>query len=341
MEIKMNEIIKKYPDMCLEALEITNSLTIPDYQFDKIIVSGMGGSAISGDLLKDSLRYEIKVPIEVCREYHIPEYADEKTVVFCVSYSGNTEETLSQFVDCIEKKCKIIGITSDGKLKEWCDKFNLPCVIIPNGYQPRSALPYLFVSILVCLKKLGLINKEKEINETIETLRKIKTGKIKRIALSLKKSIPVIYGSDEFASVAKRIKTQFNENSKNPAKYDVLPELDHNEIVGYEKNKLNKNSVIILLRDKDEPKETKIRIDITKKNMRNKVKKIIELWSEGKSKIAKMMSLIFIGDYLSYELAVLNRVDPTETKSIVSIKKELKKRLDLVNKLEKNINSLI
>jgi len=337
----MNEIIKKYPDMCLEALEITNSLTIPDYQFDKIIVSGMGGSAISGDLLKDSLRYEIKVPIEVCREYHIPEYADEKTVVFCVSYSGNTEETLSQFVDCIEKKCKIIGITSDGKLKEWCDKFNLPCVIIPNGYQPRSALPYLFVSILVCLKKLGLINKEKEINETIETLRKIKTGKIKRIALSLKKSIPVIYGSDEFASVAKRIKTQFNENSKNPAKYDVLPELDHNEIVGYEKNKLNKNSVIILLRDKDEPKETKIRIDITKKNMRNKVKKIIELWSEGKSKIAKMMSLIFIGDYLSYELAVLNRVDPTETKSIVSIKKELKKRLDLVNKLEKNINSLI
>jgi len=336
--MEMKEIIKKYPDMCLEALEISKSLIIPDYQFNKIIVSGMGGSAISGDLLKDLLRNEIKIPIDVCREYHVPGYVDENTLVFCISYSGDTEETLSQFIDCVEKKCKIIGITSNGKLKEWCERLNLPCVIVPKGYQPRSALPYLFVSILVCLQKLGLIDKEKEIKETIEILRNIKTGKI---AQYLKNSIPIIYGSDEFASVAKRMKTQFNENSKNPAKYDVFPELDHNEIVGYEMDKLNKNSVIIILRDKNEPVESKARIEITKKILKNKVRKIIELWSEGRSKLAKMMSLIFVGDYLSYELAVLNKVDPIETKSIVLLKKELKKRLDLVNKLEKRINSLI
>ena len=336
--MEMNEIIKKYPEMCLEALEIAKSLTLPDYQFDKIIVSGMGGSAISGDLLKDLLRNEIKIPIDVCREYHAPKYVDENTLVFCISYSGDTEETLSQFVDCVEKKCKIIGITSNGKLKEWCEKLNLPCVIVPKGYQPRSALPYLFVSILMCLQKLGLTNKEKEIKETIEILRNIKTGKV---AQYLKNSIPIIYGSDEFASVAKRMKTQFNENSKNPAKYDVFPELNHNEIVGYEMDKLNKNSVIILLRDKNEPVESKARIEITKKLLKNKVRKIIELWSEGRSKLARMMSLIFIGDYLSCELAVLNKVDPIETKSIVLLKEELKKRLNLVNKLEKRINSLI
>jgi glucose/mannose-6-phosphate isomerase len=338
--MEMNEIIKKYPEMCLEAIKIAKSLTLPDYRFDKIIVSGMGASAISGDLLNDLLRYEIKIPIEICRDYHIPLYANENTLVFCISYSGNTEETLSQFVDCIEKKCKIIGITSGGKLKEWCERFNLPCIIVPEVYQPRSALPYLFISTLVYLQKMGLIDKEKEIDETIETLRDIETRKIKRIALSLKNCMPIIYASNEFTSVAKRIKTQFNENSKVLAKYDVFPELDHNEIVGYEKNKLNKNSVIILLRDKDESIEIKTRIEITKKIMKNKVKKIIELWSEGKSKLAKMMSLIFIGDYLSYELAILNKVNPFETKSIALLKKELKKRLNLVNKLEKKINSL-
>ena len=335
--MEMNEIIKKYPEMCLEAIKITKNLSFPDYKFDKIIVSGMGASAISGDLLKDLLVDEIKIPIEVCRGYHIPAYVNENTLIFCISYSGNTEETLSQFVDCIEKKCKIIGITSGGKLKEWCERFNLPCIIVPGGYQPRSALPYLFFSILVCLQKIGLIDKEKEINETIEILRNIETRKIKRIAVSLKNCMPIIYASNDFASVARRVKTQFNENSKIPAKYDLFPELDHNEIVGYEKNKLNKNSVIILLRDKDEPIEIKTRIETTKKIMKNKVKKIIEFGSEGKSKLAKMMSLIFIGDYLSYELAILNKVDPFETKSLVFLKKRLKERLNLVNKLEKRL----
>jgi glucose/mannose-6-phosphate isomerase len=334
---KMIETIKKYPKMCLEALKITESLTLPDYRFNNIIVSGMGGSAIAGDLLKDLLRDEIKIPIEVCREYHIPAYVNENTLVFCISYSGNTEETLSQFVDCIERNCKIIGITSDGKLKEWCEKLQFPCVVIPTGLQPRSSLPYLFFSLLLCLQKFGLINQEKEMNETIEVLENINIKNIKKMALSLKDSIPVIYGSDIFASVAKRIKTQFNENSKNPAKYDVFPELDHNELVGYENNELNKNSVIIFLRDKDEPNRTKTRIEVTRGMIENKVKKIIELWSRGKSKLAKMMSLLFLGDVLSYELAVLNKVDPETTESIVILKNELKKKLNLVEKLEKKL----
>jgi glucose/mannose-6-phosphate isomerase len=335
----MIETVKNFPEMCEDAVDITEKVTLPHYKFNKIIVCGMGGSAIGGDLLKDLLRDELLIRIEVSRQYHLPRHADENSLVFCVTYSGNTEETLSQFVDAIEKKCKIIGITSDGKLKEWCERFNLPCILIPRGYQPRVALPYLFFPMMVCLNKFGLINLKKDIDEGIQVLKKIKTEGIKEIALYLKDSIPVIYGFNEFTAVAKRMKTQFNENSKVPAYCDAFPELNHNEIVGFQDEKLNKNSSIIFLRDKEEPEEIRTRIEVSKKLIMNRVRKTNELWATGKSKLSKMMSLIFLGDVLSYELAVLNGVDPAQTEYISILKKELKERLNLVKKLENKLTT--
>jgi glucose/mannose-6-phosphate isomerase len=331
----MIEIIKKYPEMCADAVKIAEKTDIPDYKFDKIIICGVGGSAICGDLLRDLLKNRVSIPIDVCRDYHLPAYVDGDTLIFCVSYSGNTEETLSQFVDCVKRKSKIIGITSGGKLEEWCKKFSLPYVLIPSGYQPRSALPYLLFSMIVCLQKLGVVNLQKEIDETIELLKRMKTDPVKKLASSLKDSTIVVYSSDEFSGVAKRLKTQINENSKMPAKYDVFPELNHNEIVGYQNERLNKNSFVLILRDKDEPEEIKARIEITKDLIKDKVKGIEEIWVEGKSKLAKMMSLVFLGDVLSYELAVLNDVDPIEVENILVLKKKLKERLNLVEKLEK------
>jgi len=333
----MIETIKKYSEMCLEAVKIAKKVDIPDYKFNKILVCGVGGSAICGDLLRDLLKNRVPIPIDVCRDYHLPAYVDKDTLTFCISYSGNTEETLSQFVDCVKRKTKIIGITSGGKLEEWCKKFDLPYVLIPSGYQPRSALSYLFFSILVCLQKLGVVNLQKEIVETIELLKRIKTDSVKKLASSMKDSEIIVYSSDEFSGVAKRIKTQINENSKTPAKYDVFPELDHNEIVGYQNERLNKNSFVLILRGKDEPEEIKARIDITKDLIKGKVKAMEDVWAEGKSKLAKIMSLIFLGDVLSYELAVLNDVNPIEVESIVILKKKLKERLDLVKKLEKDL----
>ena len=334
----MIETIKKYSEMCEEAIKITERLTFPDYKFNKIVICGMGGSAISGDLLKDLLRNKIPVPIEVSRQYHPPSYVNENTLVFCVTYSGNTEETLSQFVDCIKRKCKIIGITSNGKLKEWCERFNLPYILVPEGYQPRAALPYLFFTMLTCLKKLKLVDLTEEIDETIQILRKIKINT--EIVSSLKHSIPVIYASDEFSAVARRIKTQFNENSKVPAKNDVFPELNHNEIVGYQNEELNKNYYVIILRDVNETKEIKTRIEVSKQLTKDKVKGIHEIWTQGKSKLAKMMSLIYIGDILSYDLAVLNKVDPILIENIKTLKSELKKKVNLIEKLEKELSNL-
>ncbi len=333
----MIEIIKKYPEMCADAVKIAEKVSIPDYKFDKIIVCGVGGSAIGGDLLKDLLKDRISIPIEISRDYHLPAYVDENTLTFCVSYSGDTEETLSQFIDCVKRKSKIIGITSGGKLEEWCKKFNLSYVLIPSGYQPRAALPYLFFSMIVCLQKLGVVNLQKEIDETIELLERMKIDSIKKLASLMKDSTIVVYSSDEFSGVAKRVKTQINENSKIPAKYDVFPELDHNEIVGYQSEILNKNSFVLILRDKDEPEEIKARIEITKDLIKDKVKGIEDVLTEGKSKLAKMMSLVFLGDVLSYELAVLNKVNPIETESIVILKKRLKGKINFVEKLEREL----
>ncbi len=333
----MIETIKKYPEMLADAIKISEKTNIPDYKFNKIIVSGVGGSAISGRLLKCLLRDKIRIPIEVSRDYHLPAYADDNTLVFCISYSGNTEEALSQFADAVEKKCKIIGITSDGKLKEWCDKLNTPCVLIPTGYQSRSAFPYLFIPLVVFLQRFGFVNLKNEIDDAIQTLKEIKTDQIKKIALNLKDSIPIIYASNEHSAIAERMKTQFNENSKIPAKYDVFPELDHNEIVGYQNENSNKDSYIILLRDKEESEEIRARIEITKDIIKDKVKGLHEIWAQGTSRLSRMISLLFIGDILSHELAILNDVDPVPVENIDTVKTKLKRRLSFVDRLEKKL----
>jgi glucose/mannose-6-phosphate isomerase len=333
--MKMKEIIKKYSEICLNAIEIAEKTKLPEYKFDKIVVLGMGGSAAGGYLLKDLLGSTI--PIEVSSRYKLPKYINKNTLIFCVSYSGNTEETLSQFVDAVEKNCKIIAITSNGKLKEWCEKLKTPHIEIPTGYLPREAFPYLFFPMIIYLQKLQIVNIRKDIGETIDILKKIRLEEFDSLAESLNNSIVVIYGSDEFLGVAKRIKNQLNENAKTLAKYELFPELNHNEIVGYQTGKLDKNLFVIFLRDKNEREEMRVRIEITKELIRNNVKGIGEIWAFGESKLAKILSLVYVGDYLSYRLAELKGVNPDETEYIDILKKELGKKLNVVGMLEKRI----
>jgi len=332
----MIDVIKKYPDMCLEAIEILKKIELPKWNFNKIIISGMGGSALAGDFVKDLLKDQLLLPIEIFREYHLPAYADEDTLVFCVSYSGNTEETLSQFVDAIKRKCKIISIGSGGKLKEWSQKFGVPAILIPEGYQPRATVLYFLFSILVCLQKFGLINFENEMKEAIETLKSVDLSQFDSIAASLKDCIPAVYASSDMFGVIRKMKAWFNETSKIPARFDVFPEFSHNEMVSYEGD-LNKNFYVILVRTDDEGEEVKARIDFTKRFMEGKVSGIYELWAKGNSKLAKMMYVTYIGDYLSYKIAQLNGIDPAATKSITDLKNELKDKTNLVEKLERRL----
>jgi len=339
----MLDYIKNYPKMIRDAIEATKAAMLPKYDsndFDKILVCGMGGSAVGGDLLKDLLRSsELCWPVEVSRQYKPPAYVDNKTLVFCVSYSGNTEETLSQFVEVRKRGCKIISITSGGKLRQWSERLGIPIVKLPSGFKPRAAIPYLFVPMLVYLSDYGL---KPGLEEAIETLEsKVctheKNEKIRKIADIIKGRSINVYGPADFEAVVQRAKNQFNENSKLPATWAVFPELNHNEIVGYEDNDLNKEAYVVILRDSEEDESMETRIETTKEIIRSKVKGVVEIHSDGKSKLARTISLLYYVDLLSYYLAVAESKIPEKTDFIDKLKSVLAEKIGLVKKLESEL----
>jgi len=329
---------------CVEATEhyqkaakLAEAVRINYSKPQTIIVAGMGGSAIGGELLKDWTRDKIDVPIEVCREYSLPAYADERTLVFVVSYSGETEEALSMFLDAIKRNCMTFCISSGGKLLEFAEKLKLPYLRVPSGIpQPRAALPYLFLPMPILLEKLGLISDvSSEISEAIKVLEQVKDenspetplndNSSKMLASKINGTVPVIYGFGIYRAVAQRYKQQFNENSKIPAKWDSLPELNHNEIVGWEGAKeLSNNFSTIFIREISEPEEIRQRIEATKEQISQEAtKKIFEVWSSGQSRLAKMLYTIYIGDFTSVYLAILRGVDPTPVKTISLLKERI------------------
>jgi glucose/mannose-6-phosphate isomerase len=362
--MNMRGIQLKFPDNAedaikrAETLRIPKSLKIGKYtihyrQPEKILVLGMGGSAIGGELLRGWLRKCSPIPIEVNRDYHLPAYADTNTLVFAVSYSGNTEETLSGFVEAVNRKCMIVGISSGGVLEKFCRSLKVPFLKLPSGMPPRSALPYLFFPLVLILKKFGVASKMKEIKEALIVLRQLREeikpeiptsqNPSKQLASQLYGGIPIIYGFREYSSVAMRIKTQFNENSKIPAKYEEFPELNHNETVGWEgPRKLTKLFNVILIRDPNEPPEIRTRIEITKKlTLKRKAGKILEIYPKGKTTLAKMLSTLYIGDFASVYLAILYGIDPTPTEIINKMKHELKKKSDVTTPLSQQVKAYI
>jgi len=319
-----------------KAAKLAKTMSIDYPKPQTIIMAGMGGSAIGGELLKDWSRDKTAVPIEVCREYTLPAYADKNTLVFVVSYSGETEESLRIFLDAIKRKCRIACISSGGTLQQFAEKLSLPHLRVPSGMAPRATLPYLFVPPLVMLEKIGLVKGvTREVSETIKTLKQVseanspekplKDNFSKTLASNISGTIPVVYGFGFYRAVAQRFKTQFNENSKVPAKWEFFPELNHNEIVGWEAVKeLAKCFSVILIRDDDEPEAIRMRIEATKELIREQSIKNFEVRSLGKNMLAKMASVICIGDFTSVYLAVLRRIDPTPVKTISLLKEKIK-----------------
>jgi glucose/mannose-6-phosphate isomerase len=350
---KMLNDLGKTSDYCRDAIKRANQVKIPKNVNPKnIVIIGMGGSAIGGEILHDWLRATFPITIDVCRDYILPAYVNEDTLVFANSYSGNTEETLTAFLEAIKRKCTVLVVTSGGQLAEFCKKLHTPIVTIPSGLQPRAAIPYLFFPLLILMQKLGLIsNIEDEIEETINILENvaqantpeipIANNKAKQLAVDIKGTIPVIYGFRQYNSVAQRLKAQFNENSKIPSKSDAFPELNHNETVGYEAPEaLNKKQTVILIRDPQEPTEIRNRIETTKKLVFTRANKILEIKAQGKEKLTKMFSVLCIGDYASVYLAILQNKDPSPVKIIDKVKSELAKKSGMKQKFEAELAKL-
>jgi glucose/mannose-6-phosphate isomerase len=341
----------KTPDYCRDAIKRAAKTSVPSkVKPESIVIVGMGGSAIGGEILKDWLRDELAVPIEVCRDYTLPAYVDKDTLVLANSYSGNTEETLSAFLAANKRNCPVTALTSGGQLEAFCKKLKIPHVTIPSGLPPRAAVPYLFFPLPVLMKKMGILsNVGDELEQTIEVLEKVgkansasvptEKNQAKKLAHKLMRTVPVVYGFKQYGAIAHRLKTQFNENSKTPSRHDVFPELNHNETVGWDAPEtITKNYSVILIRDPDEPAEIRNRIETTATLAFHKAKNVLEIDAVGDGKLAKMFSVLCVGDYVSVYLAILQGKDPTPVKIIDMVKKELTKNTSMREKFEAELN---
>lgn len=325
------------PDQCREAVKLTRNKKFNfKGNFQNIVVTGLGGSAIGGDFLRVYGGQKCSIPIVVNRDYSLPLFVNEGTLVLAVSYSGNTEETLSAYDEAKAKGAAIVSLTSGGKLAEKAQKDNVPLIIIPGGLQPRAATGYLFIPILIVLEKLGLIpDVSVELDDMISSLESMGSraamdveedkNPAKQLAKLFYHKIPVIWGvSGTTETVAMRWKGQINENSKAMAYFNVLPELNHNEIVGTEApEKLLKQLELVFLRTSDDHPRVQKRFDITKEIIGERVGGITEIWGEGNSLLARMFSLTYLGDYTSAYLAILYGIDPSPVKLITLLKNKL------------------
>lgn len=332
-----------------EAAKIAEKTSLKYPKPENIIVAGMGGSGIGGELLKDWAFDKAQVPIEISRNYSLPAYANEQSLVLITSYSGETEESLSAFLDAAKKKCMIHCVSSGGNLLEFAEKLKVPYLCVPSGIPPRAALPYLFMPLLKSLEKAKIVSGvSKDLSEATKILERIsgenapekpvRDNFSKTLASGIDERVPVVYGFGVYRSVAQRFKQQFNENSKVPSKWEFFPELNHNEIVGWEKaGKLAKCFSTIFIRDKNEPNEIRNRIETTKAFM-GPDSKLFEVWSQGKSALAKMLSTTCIGDFASVYLAILRKVNPTPVGTIVLLKEKIKQsgtKEKVIRELEK------
>lgn len=292
-------------------------------KISNIVLCGMGGSGIAGDFLK---AVAPNLRVTVTKTYEIPtSEVGPETLVLVISYSGNTEETLSCLDTAIKKKYRTFAITAGGKLEKVCKAKKIDMIKIPAGKQPRAAAIMIFFSLLKLLENSKVLKIGAAVTETIklieENLQKYEE-EAKIISQDIARKVPVIYSSYSFAGISYRWKTQINENGKQHAFSNVFSEFNHNEIVGYTLQP--ENFAVIILKDRLDHPRIKKRMTIFKKLVQEKTK-VIEVNSEGKSALARAMSLVLIGDWVSYYVAMMNGQDPTPVDIIEDLKKELKK----------------
>ena len=335
-------LVESFPGQCRDAKAIGLKFQPSDSyksRYENIVCTGLGGSAIGADIARSYVADEAELPMIVNRNYTMPGFVGARSLVITSSYSGNTEETLSAYNDAKARGARIIAITSGGRLGELAKRDGFPVVAIPGGLPPRCALGYSFFPLLIALSKLGIIkDRSADIDEAIKVMEGLKDGKLgskvkgrnniaKEIAKGIYGKYPIIYGSqDRVDAVVTRWRGQLAENSKTISSSHLFPEMNHNEIVGWANpEKLLKDLAVIMLRDRDDHPRIARRIDITEKIIKDAGVKVIEAVSVGSGLLARIFSLVYTGDFVSYYLAILNKEDPTPVDRITYLKESLEK----------------
>lgn len=322
----MHQVIIDSPEQFERGFELAKDILVSG-DFDSLTVSGMGGSNLPGDLLRDYLANEGRDSLEIIqnRTYKLPKKAFSRSLNFFLSYSGNTEETLASLEEAIENKLPSVGFATGGKLAEICQKNGIPCVILPSGIQPRYAIGYFFSSMLKVLINSRLIEEDQEaISESSKKLSGMNQeleSRGKGIAQELKGKTPIIYTTDRFKSLAMIVKIKINENAKTPAFWNYYPELNHNEMVGFTLPQTDFH--ILTFIDRSEHPQNLKRMETTSRLFEEKGIRTTFIDIEGKNTFEKMFSSLLLGDWISYHLALSYGQDPTPVKMVEDLKKSI------------------
>jgi len=295
-----------------------------------IVFCGLGGSAISGDLICDYLSGDLKLPFNVVRGYNLPSFVNKETLIIISSYSGNTEETISCFEQALKKNSKIAVITSGGKISELAAENKISVVNIQGGLQPRYALGLSFFSLLRIMQELGIANEGGNVKKIIDLWKKrggefsSENNQAAQIASEIIGFIPIIYSAEFLSSVGYRLKCQLNENAKLHAFQHSLPEMNHNEIIGWESYKEKQfNTKVIYLTDKEYHPQIKKRFATLKEMLVEQNVEVLTLISDEENKKVRIMDLIFLSDWISFYASVLRGFDPSEIDFIHRMKQRL------------------
>ena len=311
---------------------LQQDLHLGKIEFDNIAVCGMGGSAIGGDIVVDSLYSVSKYPVEVIRYPELPGWVNERTLVIVSSYSGNTMETLSTYDLARQRGCSIVAITSGGSLMEKCMTDNVPVIKIKEGIQPRNAVGYTVGYVLNAIADVGGPDIRQECLKTVPALKKYLNDIVpldalpRKIALELYGHLPVIYSVPEVQAIAGRWRAQFNENGKIVAFDGRLPDSNHNDIVGLLTGEPKQVKPIILT-DRHLSKMMKEIVNNTLNKLKSRGFEPYIVTISGRNAFERMFKTMMLGDFISLHLAFFQSVDPSDVSSIKSLKKSLAKKL--------------
>ncbi len=327
----MQELVKSFPKQLSEAIEIGRNASLKGQNkgIQNVLISGLGGSGIGGTIVAELTANEAIVPITVNKGYFIPEFVNEKTLVIISSYSGNTEETLEAFEQALAKKSTVVCVSSGGHVIETAKEKGLDFISIPGGMPPRACLGYSLTQLFYVLAHFGIISKrfEAELKKSVSLLADKQeeiVAKAHQITEQLFNKLPIIYATEGYEGVAVRFRQQLNENSKMLCWHHVIPEMNHNELVGWRDE--NHDLAVIIFRNDDDYSRVVSRIEINEEVISKYTPNVIEVFSEGESQVEKSFYLVHLGDWVSCFLAEKRGVDAVEVNVIDFLKGELSKQ---------------
>lgn len=331
----MMSSVEELPKSLSDGLRRGRMSGLPRFSPREVVFCGVGGSAIGGELLHEWITSSCPIPCAVIRDYSLPAHVGKDSLVIVSSYSGNTEETLSMFEDARKKRAKVLAVSSGGQLAKMSESVDVPFVRVPSGLMPRASIGYMFGAMLGALERSGIVSVDKQVEEAIRVMGKTRAcckqsvrtqdNPAKVLAHEMYSHLPVIIGYGISKPVAKRWADQLSENGKSLAFSLDLPEMDHNAIVGLVKDQRSKGLACVFLQHDGASKQMAKRVAATKE-MIARVAPVYSTDAMGLSPLARMFSLIMMGDYVSVYLAVLRNEDPSANDVIDDLKEILSEK---------------